>query len=382
MMLSPYLALTWTDPLSGTKGYVVLDALVRGLAAGGCRMRPGLTLEEVARLAHVMTLKFALFEVPLGGGKCGLDYDPARPDAPEVLERFFAGILPLLKENFITGEDMGTSQELVMATLARVGIPSPTYPAWQKWGLPETIGQTMAAALRLDVDGLPLESVVAGYGVAQCALEALAYKGIPVDRARVSIQGFGSVGGAAAKFLYQAGAKVVAIADIQGTVACPLGLDVPALLAARSTLGVMDRQRLPLDCKQLGSDGWLTEASDVLIPAAISDAVDEEKARLINSTILVEGANLPLNQAAERQLHERGIFIIPDFLANSAFAFIFGAILLGWVGPDKQAILDLIAQRLRSTTRQVLTGISQGVFPRDVVERIALENLERIQRDS
>jgi len=365
--------------VTGATGYLVVDTYLRGLAAGGCRMRPGLTLEEVARLARTMTLKFALFEVPLGGGKCGLDYDPARPDAPEVLARFFAGILPFLKENFITGEDMGTNQELVMATLARVGIPSPTYPAWQKWGLPDTIGQTMATALRLDVDGLPLESVVAGYGVAQCALEALAYKGIPVDKARVAIQGFGSVGGAVAKFLHQAGAKVVAIADIQGTVACPLGLDVPTLLAARSPLGVMNRQRLPLDCKQLGPDGWLTEASDVLIPAAISDAVDEEKARLISSPIVVEGANLPLTPSAEHRLHERGILVIPDFLANSAFAFIFGAILAGWVGAEREAILGLIAQRLRETTRRMLAGYERGIFPREMVERLALENLERLR---
>jgi len=340
-------------------------------------MRQGLTENEIVRLAKAMTLKFALLEVPMGGAKCGLDYDPAKPDAPQVLTRFFEAIGPYLRENYITGEDLGTNEELIIATLAKIGISTPCWPAIKQWGLSPDIAQVVASALRLDVEGLPLESIIAGYGVAQCALEALIHCGIPPSQARASIQGFGSVGGAAAKFLHQAGAKIVALADIEGTVANPGGLDFPTLLSYRSPLGVIDRKHLPSGCCLLDADGWITEKSDILIPAAISDAIDKQKAQMVQSDIVVEGANLPLSEEAERYLHQRGVYIIPDFVANSAFAFIFGAILMGMVGAEKEAILELVRSRLRTATRRILQGIDQGIFPREKAMRLAQEFLEK-----
>lgn len=373
----PYLRLCWVDPETSAKGYLVIDLYLRGLAAGGCRMRPGLTENEVLRLAQIMTLKFALFEVPMGGAKCGVDYDPGKPDAPQVLARFFEAIGPYLRENYITGEDLGTNEELIIATLAKIGISTPCLPAIVQWDLNPDIAQVIASALRLDVDGLPLESVIAGYGVAQCALEALAYRRIHPAQVRVSIQGFGSVGGAVAKFLHQAGARIIAIADIEGTVANPGGLDVSTLLTYRSPLGIIDRKRLPSGYRLLDADGWLTEKSDVLIPAAIPDAIDRKKASLVQSKIIIEGANIPLSEEAERYLHKRGVYIIPDFVANSAFAFIFGAILMGLVGAKKKAILELVSSRLRIATRRILEGIDQGMLPREKAMRLAEEFLKK-----
>ena len=84
------LTLNWRDPITSARGYLAMDVQINGLAAGGCRVRPGLTAEEIVRLAQTMTRKFTLFEIPIGGGKCGLDYDPAAPDMPDVLARFFS----------------------------------------------------------------------------------------------------------------------------------------------------------------------------------------------------------------------------------------------------------------------------------------------------
>lgn len=378
MATEPFLSLTWRDTRSRARGYLVIDTLVRGVAGGGCRMRVGCTSDEVARLAETMTLKFALFDVPIGGAKAGIDYDPSAPDADEVLIRFFTAISPYLRESYITGPDMGTHEEQIVSTLRRLGITSPAYPAITRWGLLPGTEETMARALALQVDGVPLDGFIAGYGVAQCALEALARKNIPIAQACVALQGFGSVGGAAAKYLAKEGARIVAVADIEGALARRAGLDVDLLLKSRNAFGVIDRAQLPADYARLGADAWITEPSDVLIPAAIADAMDGAKADWVKSQIVVEGANLPLTAEAEASLHQRGVSVIPDFLANSALAYIFGALLLGDVGADLDAILKLVATRLRDRTRRVLDGIERGMSPREQVIALARENLARL----
>lgn len=376
--MEPYLSLTWHDSRSTARGYLVIDTLVRGVAGGGCRMRTGCTLEEVARLAETMTLKFGLFDVPIGGAKAGIDYDAGAPDADEVLIRFFGAIAPYLRDSYITGPDMGTNEEQIVSTLRRLGITSPGYPAINRWGLKPETPEIMARALALQVDGALLDGFLAGYGVAVCALEVLSRRRLPASQARVALQGFGSVGGAAAKYLAQAGAKIVAVADINGTIGCRDGLDVGTLLRARNSFGVIDRTRLPARYELLDSRAWITEPSDVLIPAAVADAVDYEKAEWVSSSIVVEGATLPLTPKAEEALHRRGVIVIPDFLANSAFAYIFGALLLGDVGADLDAILDLSAARLRERTRRLLEGIERGIPPREQVMTLARANLSRL----
>ncbi len=378
MKTRPYLELTWHDPESESHGYLVIDTLVRGVAGGGCRMRAGCSLNEVTRLAETMTLKFALFDVPIGGAKVGIDCDPHAPDADEVLFRFFRAIAPYLRESYITGPDMGTHESQVLSALNRIGIPSPAFPAIKTWGLPAEAEDTLRRGLGVKANGMTLDGFITGFGVAVCALEALSRKGIAASNARIGLQGFGSVGGAAAKYLAQEGARIVAVADIQGTVANPDGLDVDLLLSARDEHGAIDRRVLPPDCSPLGPDAWLLEPSDVLIPAAIPDAIDYYKAQQIKVPIVVEGANMPLTPRAEQTLFMRGDIVIPDFLANSAFAYIFGALLLGDVGADADAILQLVAKSLRDRTRSVLDGIERGIPPRDQVIAMAQENLQRM----
>src|SRR5512142_1085622 len=128
-MLKPYLEVAWNDSQSSARGYLVIDRLVRGVAGGGCRMRRNCTPDEVTRLAQTMTLKFALFDVPIGGAKVGIDYDPGAPDATEVLSRFFSAIAPFLRESYITGPDMGTHEAQIFQVLQGIGIHSPSYAA-------------------------------------------------------------------------------------------------------------------------------------------------------------------------------------------------------------------------------------------------------------
>jgi glutamate dehydrogenase (NAD(P)+) len=382
MGTKPLIELTWNDPESSASGFFVVDTLLRGIAGGGCRMRSGCTPDEVLRLAQTMTLKFALFDVPIGGAKVGINYDPGAPDAGEVLLRFFSVIAPYLRDSYITGPDLGTNETQIFQALQRVGISSPSYAAIQRWGLSPQAQETVRRALALKTNGMTLDGFITGYGVSVCVLEALSRKNIPVRQARVALQGFGSVGGAAARYLAREGARVVAVADLEGTVARREGLDVDLLLNSRNSIGMIDREKLPGDYVLLGPDGWFTEPAEVLIPAAIGDAIDYYKAERINASIIVEGANLPLTMKAEQSLHTRGVTIIPDFLANSAFAYISGALLLGDVGADADAILRLVATRLKDRTGRVLDGIEHGVPPREQVIAIAQENLARLRTEN
>lgn len=376
--MEPLLSLTWNDSRSTARGYLVIDTLIRGVAGGGCRMRAGCSLDEVTRLAESMSSKFALFDVPIGGAKAGVDYDPGAADADEVLIRFFSAITPYLRDSYITGPDMGTNEDQILSTLRRLGIPSPGHAAIARWGLKPETEEALNRALALQVDGIPLDGFLAGYGVAVCAQEALARRGIPIRQARIALQGFGSVGGAAAKYLEKEGATIVAIADIKGTVACREGLAVEQLLKARNAFGVVDRTQLSDHCVLLDDRGWITEPSDVLIPAAVTDAIDAAKVEWVRSAIIVEGATLPLTAQAEEMLHRRGVTVIPDFLANSAFAYILGALLLGDVGPDLDAIMALAAARLRERVHRVLDGAERGVLPREQVVAMSRGNMVRL----
>lgn len=373
--------LRWRDPITGARGYLAIDRQIHGIAGGGCRVRPGLTVEEVARLAHTMTDKFTLFDVPIGGGKCGLDYDPAAPDMPDVLARFFEFIRPFLRESYLTGADLGTTEELVLNTLMRAGLKTLADAAIHTWDTPEQVIKAMPQAFSADVGGVSLASLLSGFGTAEAALQAIQGLNLNPGELRASIQGFGNVGGGAARYLAREGVKLVAIADAEGTVVDPAGLDVEALLQTRTRLGAIDRDKLPSGAQALGGDAWLTVDCEVLVPAAISDAVDlaGAEATSANLKIVSEGANMPLSEEAARHLHERGVFVIPDFLANSAFALISGALMLQWIPAEPDAIFELTSERIRSATQAVLDGFKEGEYPRDGAARVAQEKRARME---
>src|SRR6266568_560237 len=119
---TPYLSLTWTDPVTGRHGYVVIDRLIDGIAGGGTRMRAGVTLEEVARLAQTMSVKNGALRLPGGGAKGGLDIDPHDPEARPLLTRFVRAMRPLLETYWATAQDLGTTQDLLDSVFQDVGM--------------------------------------------------------------------------------------------------------------------------------------------------------------------------------------------------------------------------------------------------------------------
>lgn len=356
--MTSLLEITWCDPVSARRGYVVIDTLVRGLASGGLRLRQGCSLEEVRGLAQGMTRKEALVYdpadvyVPLGGAKGGIDIDPADPDAREVLKRFLGAILPTVRSQWNTGEDFGLRQETIDEVAAELGLPSTIEAVFATFDDPALARARLADAFACAVDGISLDGLVGGYGVAQAALLTAERLGLPPARTTAVVQGFGSIGGAAARYLARAGVKVVAVADREGLVRCHDGLDVEALLRSRDEHGVIDRAALRDGDVTADRDTWLDVPCDLLVPAAMSYVITIDMVERVQARAVVEGANMPTLPEAEAALAQRGIPVVPDFLANVMTNAWWWWVVFGDIEPTAAASftkIDTVMRRLVDT---------------------------------
>lgn len=356
--MTSLLEITWSDPVSSRKGYVVIDTLVRGLASGGLRLRKGCTLDEVRGLAQGMTRKEALVYdpadsyLPLGGGKGGIDIDPSDPEAREVLGRFLAALLPMLRSQWNTGEDFGLRQDTLDEVAAGLGLPSTVEAVFATLDDAPAARSRLAEAFAATVDGISLGDLVGGYGVARAALVTAEHLGIAGTQPTAVVQGFGSIGGAAARYLARGGVKVVAIADREGLIRNDDGLDVEALLASRDQSGLIDRATLRDSDGTAGRDTWLDVPCDLLVPAAMSYVITAQDAGRVQARVVVEGANMPTLAEAEAALSRRGIPVVPDFLANVMTNAWWWWVVFGDIEPTAEssfAKIDTVMRRLMGT---------------------------------
>jgi glutamate dehydrogenase (NAD(P)+) len=234
-----------------------------------------------------------------------------------VLERFLTAIKPIAQQYWTMGEDLGLTQARLDAAVAAVGMTSPVEAIFPLLPDLPASEERLARALSTPVDGILLDALIGGFGVAEATLALLEREGTPPAQARVALQGVGTMGGAAARYLERAGVRVVAVSDARGSILHPEGLDVEALLASRDAFGVVDRATLrPGDVEAPGA-AWLAVQADVLIPAAISYAVTADDVPHIRARYIVEAANMPVLPDAEVLLAARGVRVLPDVLANS-----------------------------------------------------------------
>ena len=366
----PYLISEWRDQGSGARGWFVIDRLVGGMCSGGIRMRSGVTVDEVIDLARTMSHKMAVLDIPYGGAKSGIDYDPSSAQAPAVLRGFIEAIRPFIAERYATGADLGTHEDEIIAACQLVGLTHPLQAGFKADG---GAGLTrVKQALALTSEGVPITELMAGYGVAECTMEAAEVIGLPLRGATVALQGFGNVGGAAARYLERAGIKLIAMADIEGAILDPHGLDVPHLLAIRDRFGHIDRKRLKPGARCAPEPAWLEQRVDIIIPAAVGHAIRVDNQGGVQCRLLVEAANNPVTDEAEAALERRGITILPDFVANAAAAFLFCGLLEKRLEPNLESIFGVTQQQLRGTTRELLERARrERVSSRRAAEEIA-----------
>jgi glutamate dehydrogenase (NAD(P)+) len=312
----------------GLKAIVVIDNTACGVAVGGVRMAPDVSAEECFRLARAMTLKNAAAGLPHGGGKSVIFANPRMPtEKKEQIIRAFAHAIRDLAD-YVPGPDMGTD-ELCMAWIKD--------ETGRSVGLPEAVG------------GIPLDTVGAtGFGLAVSVDVARGFIGLELAGARVVVQGFGAVGKHAARFLAEKGALLVGASDSNGTLADPGGLDVNALIALK------DAGRPLRDHphgRKVDGDAVLDIPCDIWIPAARPDVVRADNFARLNTRLIPQGANIPCTAEAEQALHDRGVLVIPDFIANA------GGVICASIeyrGGTRQAAFDYIDERIRANTQAVL----------------------------
>ncbi|MFF7375161.1 Glu/Leu/Phe/Val dehydrogenase dimerization domain-containing protein [Streptomyces massasporeus] len=381
-MATPLLSLTWTDHLTGRQGFLVVDRLVRGVSSGGLRMRAGCTLDEVAGLARGMTVKEALHYdpanryVPLGGAKGGIDCDPRDPEAYPLLVRYLRAMRPYIESCWTTGEDLGLTQDLVDRAAAEAGLVSSIQAVYPLLDDEAEARRRLRDAFAVEVDGIGLDELVGGCGVAEAALTALDRAGVPYTGTRVALQGLGTMGGATARFLTRAGLTVVAVADLKGTIANPAGLDVEALLAARDAHGTVDRSALRPGDGELPGDAWLSADAEVLVPAAVSYAIDGVNQERITARWVVEAANMPVRPEAEVLLAARGVTVLPDVVVNSGTNAWWWWTLFGDIGADAGEAFAYTRRSMRTLVERMLDRArTDGTTPRAAAHAIAADRL-------
>ncbi|WP_405499391.1 Glu/Leu/Phe/Val dehydrogenase dimerization domain-containing protein [Streptomyces niveus] len=385
--MSPLISLTWHDHVTGRAGYLVVDRLVRGVSSGGLRMRDGCSLDEVTGLARGMTMKEALHYnddpaaryIPLGGAKGGIDCDPRDPAAYGILVRYLHAVRPYIETVWTMGEDLGLTQDVVDKAAAEAGLVSTVQAIHPLLDDEAAARRRLADAFAVQVDGIGLDELAGGCGVAESALTALDRAGVPYGGTRVAVQGLGTMGGATARFLSRAGLKVVAVADVKGTIARPDGLDVEALLAARDAFGTVDRAALRPGDRELPGEAWLSVDAEILVPAAVSYAIDTTNQARITARWIVEAANMPVLAEAEELLAARGITVLPDVVVNSGTNAWWWWTLFGDIGPDADEAFAHTRRSMRALTELTLQRAeAAGTTPRAAAHAIAADRLPLI----
>ncbi len=372
---APYLEVTWSDPVTGAPGHLVIDTLIRGIAGGGLRMRSGCSLAEVSDLAHAMTLKEAIAfrpgqrYLPLGGAKGGIDFDPLDPRAGGVLARYLEAMLPLIKVHWAFGEDLGVRQDELDALAAGLGLRSTVDAALRHVDDPDAGLARLRAAFGVEERAIGLGELVGGYGVARATVAALEAIGRDPRGATAVVQGFGSMGGAAARYLTDAGVRVIAVADAHGLVANEAGLEVERWLRSRGRHGELDRTMLRNGDRELPRERWASIPCDALIPAAVSYAIDEALAHQLRSAVVIEAANVATLPAAELVLARRGIPVVPDFVANLATNAWWWWTLFGDIEPTPASAFA----RIEATIQPLVAEAFARSAPRSTLRSTAVE---------
>ncbi len=287
-------------------GYRVQHNITRGPAKGGIRFSPDVSLDEVRALSMWMTWKCAVVGIPFGGAKGGVICDPHLMSSPELerLTRRYATEISILigPDSDIPAPDMNTNPQIM-------GWIMDTYSMHKGYSIPAVItGKPIA------VGGSEGRLEATARGVLVVTREALRKLDRRPEDCRVVIQGFGNVGGGAARLLQELGCKVVGLSDISGGVYNPVGIDVAR--ASRHSREHGTLKGLP-ETEAVSNFELLQLPCDILIPAALENQLTGKNAGNIKATLIVEAANGPTTPEAERILNDRGVMIVPDILANA-----------------------------------------------------------------
>jgi glutamate dehydrogenase/leucine dehydrogenase len=320
------------DPQTGMTGILIIDNTAKGPGKGGIRITEHLTPYEVFRLARTMTWKCAIAELPFGGAKGGISANPEKIDKVLYIRAFARRVAPFVPSLYIAAPDLGTGEKEMAAFVDEIGnVDGATGKPVELGGVPHELGTT-------------------GYGVAIASEIAAKKLGSRISDLRVTIQGFGVVGSATAKFLSQMGAKIIALSDIYGMVFNEEGINAEEAMRVTQKTGSVKNYR---PAEEYDREKIFEVETDIFIPAAATDAVNIMNAPSLKTKMIVEGANIAITEKAEEYLIQKGVLVIPDFVANSGG-------LIGsyteFIRKTQKETYEIIKEKITRAMEQVLDG--------------------------
>jgi len=278
----------------------------RGPFKGGVRYHPDVTLDEITALAMLMTWKCAVVDIPYGGAKGGVCCNPkemSRGELERLTRRYATLILDLIGPyRDVPAPDVYTDEQ----TMAWI---MDTYSLFKGYSVPESV-----TGKPLILGGFKQREEATAMGVVFCIREAVKHLKMKAKDAPVVVQGFGSVGWNAARILHEQGYRVVAVSDSKGGIYNPKGINPPKVFEHKEKTGSVVGYK---DIKQVTNEELLELPCEILVPAALENQITKENAKKIKAKMVAEAANAPTTPEADRILKEKGIFLIPDILANS-----------------------------------------------------------------
>jgi glutamate dehydrogenase (NAD(P)+) len=349
--LEPELWLTVRDPELGVEGYVVVWTTLNAIGGpigrvgkGGTRITPTVTIDEIGRLARTQSLKNAAAGLQLGGAKSGLCADPRAAGFEEKYRRFVRLVAPLLREN---GGSWGG-----------LGYDLGGDPLHCLWACDELSSTTCFTGKTVEMGGTDYDSEgIAGLGVAIAGATLLNHRGEGIGGTAAAVQGLGAMGAAVARYYTELGGIVTTLSDprIGGT----WRLKEPLCGALLDDVTVMDfmaiKEHLDRDGhEQLSLDAVLYGEEPLLFPCAVQDVIDTHNVPRIHAKYVVEGANNPCTASARVALHERGIDVIPDFIANPGGAIAAYVELTSSVSNEENARTAAKVDEAKHTTRTMV----------------------------
>jgi glutamate dehydrogenase (NAD(P)+) len=340
-------------------GFRVQHSIARGPGKGGIRYAPDVTLDEVRALASWMTWKCAVVNIPFGGAKGGVICDPKKMSQGELermTRRYTSEIIDFIgPEKDVPAPDVNTNAQTM---------------AWIMDTYSMHMGHTVTSVVTgkpLNIGGSRGRVEATGHGVQVICDESLRYLKMPIEGCRVVIQGFGNVGSNAARLLMERGYKIVGVAEFEGGLSNPKGIDIHQLIEYKrrnnTTLGFPGAEAMP-------SEELLVSDCDVLIPAATENVITSRNAENIKAKVIIEGANGPTTAVADEILAEKHVFVMPDILANAGGVT---ASYFEWV-QDRQGYFwkeDVVNERMESILRDSFEDVIRYSEAHNVNNRIA-----------
>ncbi|MFX1480944.1 MAG: Glu/Leu/Phe/Val dehydrogenase dimerization domain-containing protein [Promethearchaeota archaeon] len=374
--IGPEKIICLNNPIVDMKAVIVIDNPFYGTSAGGLRLAPDITVDEMIRLARAMTLKFGSYKIPTGGAKAGIWGDPRDLKKKSIILTSFAESIESLIKNYIyyPGPDMGTDDNDLLKIFNIVKLPNLA---------PKKIG--------LYKDGVPVEELFTGYGVVYCLeviyqnLEKLT--SIKVERTqkpRVLLEGFGKVGTALAMSLQELGFNLMGISTLNGAMYDEDGLNVEKLLDLKSTYGDelvnhYESKNLIRVPKEKLFDLSSEFPIEFIIPGARPDIINKSNIDRIEAISIVPAANIPYEKGIMESLKEKNIIAFPDFVVNAGEVL---AIYIGKAAKNVDEIFEYIKSKITEKTLEVIRGsVENKISVYDYAVDSALRDVKKkIQR--